>query len=79
MDANKKINAAVLFIVSAAVIGPAACAPRSGPSDPVGRNYAFIDPGDRPSDIIRKAANVAPSPRQWPGRSASSSPSPISA
>jgi len=65
MDANKKINAAILFIMSAAVIGPAACAPRSGPSDPVGRNYAFIDPGDHPSDIIRKAANVAPSPRQW--------------
>jgi len=30
----------------------------------IGKNYVAVQPGDKEADIIRKAARVAPSPRQ---------------
>lgn len=33
-------------------------------AQPSGKNFAVIDPADSPAEIIRKAANVVPAPRQ---------------
>jgi alpha-L-fucosidase len=49
------------------LLAVAAPRPQAGPASlpPQGRNFALILPGDGPADIVRKAAEVAPSGPQW--------------
>jgi alpha-L-fucosidase len=66
MRHSGKIAAALAVLgLAFALIAAAAARPQAGSSSGQGRNFALILPGDSPSDIVRKAANVVPSGPQW--------------